>query len=427
MWTAIRAFLWVYALIALVVIAALAFAWRFVAPPPPREVVVATAAPGGAYHAAAEAWARLLAREGITLRLRPTAGSIENLRLLSADPPEVDIALVQGGVGGEAEYPGLESLGAVFYEPLWVFVRGRQADLRVAELRGLRIAIGPEGSGTRALALRLLAANRIGPDDAVLLPLAGMAAAEALVEGRADAAVFVSARPTAAITHLLRVPEVTLVDFGPRADAYVAAFPYLTRVVLPAGAIDLAEDLPSENVVMVAPMAEVVAHAAIHPQIVALLMEAFTETHRGRQLFAPAGRFPSADPTDWPLNADAARYLRHGPGFLKRYLPFWVAVWIERMWVLIIPLLTIAIPLSRIAPPLWRWQIDRKVYRWYRHVKRLETALKAAGTEEERHRALAELDALQERVGRVRVPLTHAQPLYQLRSHIALVRDGALR
>lgn len=427
MWTAIRAFLWVYALVALVVIAALAFAWRFVAPPPPREVVVATAAPGGAYHAAAEAWARLLAREGITLRLRPTEGSIENLRLLSADPPEVDIALVQGGVGGEAEYPGLESLGAVFYEPLWVFVRGRQPDLRVAELRGLRIAIGPEGSGTRALALRLLAANRIGPDDTVLLPLAGMAAAEALVEGRADAAVFVSARPTAAITHLLRVPEVTLVDFGPRADAYVAAFPYLTRVVLPAGAIDLAEDLPSENVVMVAPMAEVVAHAAIHPQIVALLMEAFTETHRGRQLFAPAGRFPSADPTDWPLNADAARYLRHGPGFLKRYLPFWVAVWIERMWVLIIPLLTIAIPLSRIAPPLWRWQIDRKVYRWYRHVKRLETALKEARTEEERHRALAELDALQERVGRVRVPLTHAQPLYQLRSHIALIRDGALR
>ncbi len=427
MWTAIRAFLWVYALIALVVLGALAFAWRFVAPPPPREVVVATAAPGGAYHAAAEAWARLLAREGITLRLRPTEGSIENLRLLTADPPEVDLALVQGGVGGEETYPGLESLGAVFYEPLWVFVRRTDAETRLAELRGLRIAIGPEGSGTRALALRLLAANRIGTEDTDLLPLAGMAAADALVAGTADVAMFVSARPTEAIARLLRAPEITLVDFGPRADAYVAAFPYLTRVVLPAGAIDLAEDLPPDNVVLVAPMAEVVAHAGIHPQIVALLMEAFTETHRGRHLFAPAGRFPSADPTDWPLHADAARYLRHGPGFLKRYLPFWVAVWIERMWVLIIPLLTIAIPLSRIAPPLWRWQIDRKVYRWYRHVKRLEAALKEARTEEERGRVLAELDALQERVGRVRVPLTHAQPLYQLRSHIALIRDGALR
>lgn len=323
MWTAIRAFLWVYALIALVVLGALAVAWRFVAPPPPREIVVATAAPGGAYHAAAEAWARLLAREGITLRLRPTEGSIENLRLLSADPPEVDIALVQGGVGGTATYPGLESLGAVFYEPLWVFVR-RTEETRLAELRGLSIAIGPEGSGTRALALRLLAANRIGPEHAALLPLAGMAAAEALVEGTADAAVFVSARPTEAIARLLRAPGIALVDFGPRADAYVAAFPYLTRVVLPAGAIDLADDLPPDSVVLVAPMAEVVAHAGIHPQIVALLMEAFTETHRGRQLFAPAGRFPSADPTDWPLHADAARYLRHGPGFLKRYLPFWV-------------------------------------------------------------------------------------------------------
>ncbi|WP_439578705.1 TAXI family TRAP transporter solute-binding subunit [Elioraea sp.] len=427
MWTAIRAFLWVYALVALVILGALAFAWRFVAPPPPREVTVATAAAGGAYHQAAEAWARLLARERITLRLRATEGSIENLRLLSADPPEVDFALVQGGVGGAAAYPGLESLAAVFYEPVWVFVRGADPNTRLADLRGLRFAIGPDGSGTRALALRLLAANDVRPEDATLLPLAGMAAAEALLAGTIDAAAFVSARPVPAITRLLRAREMTLLDFRLRADAYVAGFPYLTRVTLPGGAVDLAEDLPSEDVVLVAPMAEVVAHPSIHPQIVALLMEAFTETHRGRQLFAPAGRFPSADPTDWPLHADAARYLRHGPGFLKRYLPFWVAVSIERMWVLIIPLLTIAIPLSRIAPPLWRWQVDRKVYRWYGHVKRLEAALRQAHTEEERRRALAELDALQERVGRIRVPLTHAQPLYQLRAHIALIRDGALR
>lgn len=427
MWTAIRAFLWVYALVALVVVGALALAWRFVAPPPPTAVTVATAVPGGAYHAAAEAWARILAREGITLRLRHTAGSLENLRLLSADPPAVDLALVQGGVGGAAEYPGLESLGAMFYEPLWVFVRGVDADARLAVLRGRRLAIGAEGSGTRALALRLLAANTVGPQDATFVPLGGMAAAEALLAGSIDAAMFVSARPVPAITRLLRAPDVTLLDFRLRADAYVAAFPYLTRVELPAGAVDLAEDLPAESVTLVAPMAEVVAHPSIHPQIVALLMEAFSETHRGRQLFAPSGRFPSADPTDWPLNADAARYHRHGPGFLKRYLPFWVAVWIERMWVLIIPLLTVALPLARLAPPVWRWQIDRKVYRWYRHVRRLEAALRAARSEEERQRVLAELDALAARVGRVRVPLTHAQPLYQLRSHIALVRDGALR
>jgi TRAP-type uncharacterized transport system substrate-binding protein len=162
MWTAIRAFLWVYALIALVVLGALAFAWHFVAPPPPREIVVATAAPGGAYHAAAEAWARLLAREGITLRLRPTEGSIENLRLLTADPPEVDIALVQGGVGGEAAYPGLESLAAVFYEPVWVFVRGTEPNTRLADLRGRRFAIGPEGSGTRALAELDALQERVG-------------------------------------------------------------------------------------------------------------------------------------------------------------------------------------------------------------------------------------------------------------------------
>ncbi|WP_114375327.1 TAXI family TRAP transporter solute-binding subunit [Elioraea thermophila] len=427
MGTALRAFLRAYGLVALVIAATIAVAWRFVAPPPPREVVVATGPADGAYQAAAIAWAAILAREGIRLRIRTTEGTVENLALLTADPPAVDLAVIQGGVANADTAPGPVSLGGIFFEPLWLLVRDLPAETRLADLRGRPIAVGTEGSGTRALALRLLAVTGLDPAALDLRAIGGREAARALRAGEVAAAAFVVAAPTAAMAEAMRDPSIRLVDFGSRADAYVAALPFLTRVRLPAGGLDLAADLPERDTTLVAPMAEVLARPDLHPRIVALMMDALHETHRGRTLFAPAGRFPTSDPVGWPLHPDADRYLRHGPGFLQRYLPFWVAVWLERAWVIVIPLIGLAIPLLRLAPVLWRWQIDRKVYRWYRQLRLLEAELAAAASEEERRRVHAELDRLADRVGRVRVPLSHANPLYELRNHIALVRSGQLR
>lgn len=424
---ALRAFLRAYGLVAVIIAAAIALAWRFVAPPPPREVVVAAGPADGAYHAAATAWAAILAREGIRLHIRTTEGTVENLALLTADPPAVDLAVIQGGVANADTAPGPVSLGGIFFEPLWLLVRDLPAETRLADLRGRPIAVGTEGSGTRALALRLLEVTGLDPAALDLRAIGGREAATALRAGEVAAAAFVVAAPTAAMSEAMRDPSIRLVDFGSRADAYVAALPFLTRVRLPAGGLDLAADLPDRDVTLVAPMAEVLARRDLHPRIVALMMDALQETHRGRTLFAPAGRFPTSDPVGWPLHPDADRYLRHGPGFLQRYLPFWVAVWLERAWVLVIPLVGLAIPLLRLAPFLWRWQIDRKVYRWYRQLRLLEAELAAATSDEERRRVQAELDRLAERVGRVRVPLSHANPLYELRNHIALVRSGQLR
>lgn len=421
MWTAIRAALKVYGLILVLVAGALAIGWQFVAPPPPRSVVIAAGAPGGAYDAAARRWAAFLARHGVSAELVATAGSVENLGLVTGPSPRADIAIIQGGVSGEEEFPELRSLGAIAYEPAWVFARSDLGAERLRDLAGLRIAIGPEGSGTRVLALGLM--RRAGLAGATVLPLGGDEAAQALRDGAADAAVFVSATPTPPILSLLRTEGVALLDFAPRAEAYVAAFPFLTALRLHAGSADLADDLPREAATLLAPVAQVVVREGTHPKIVLLLMEALTATQAQRQVFATAGTFPAAGPVDWPLHEDAARFYRFGPGLLMRYLPFWVAVTLERTWVLLIPLLTLLLPLSRIAPPLYRWQVERKIYRWYRDVRRIETSFEEAGASADRGDLLARLDAVSARVAATHVPLAYARPLYDLRQHIAFVRE----
>ncbi|WP_291298810.1 TAXI family TRAP transporter solute-binding subunit [Elioraea sp.] len=420
MWTSIRAFLKVYGLAGLLLAAALVAAWQFVAPPPPRTIIIAAGPEGGAYLPAARRWAAILARQGVRAELLTTDGTVENLRLVTASPPLADLALAQGGVGSDETMPQLTALGAIAHEGVWVFRRRDLAATRLRDLSGLRIAIGPEGSGTRVLARQIIEGS--GLTDVTLLPLAGSDAAEALATGVIDAAVFVSAAPGAAINRLLREPSVALLDFSIRTEAYTAAFPFLAAVRLPAGSVSLTEDIPGEDVTLLAPVVQVVAREGIHPQIVTLMMEALTEAHRGRPVFAASGSFPAAAPTDWPLHEDADRYWRFGPSFLKRYLPFWVAVTIERAWVLIIPLVTILLPLSRIAPPLYRWQIERKVYRWYADVRSVEDALKDDGASADRDALLARLDRIAARVATTHVPLAYARPLYDLRQHIAFVR-----
>ena len=420
MWTAIRAALKVYGVVLLLLLAAGALGWQFVAPPPPSRIVVAAGPEGGAYVEATRRWVGNLAREGITLEVLATAGSIENLDLVSGDHPRADIAIVQGGVSGEAAHPQLRSLGAVAYEAVWVFRRADHPGERLRDLAGTRIAVGPEGSGTRALALDLI--ERAGIGDVVALPLRGAEAADALIAGEIDAVVLLSVAPTPTIARLLASPQVRLIDFAPRAEAYLTAFPFMTQVRLAAGSVSLAEDLPAEAATLLAPVVQVVVREDIHPQIVLALMEMFSEALAQRQFFAPACTFPAGGPTDWPLHPDAARYYRYGPGFLKRYLPFWVAVTIERTWVLFIPLLTLLIPLMRIAPPLLRWQIERRIYRWYRDVRAIEHEYEEQRERSDKAALLARLDRIAGRVAAIHVPLRYGRELYDLRQHIAFVR-----
>ena len=425
----------VYGPIVLLVALGFLAAYQFVDPAPPRSLTIATGSESGAYHAFGLRYREILARDGIEVTLVSTAGSVENLGLLaeeegdtSSDPGDarVDLAFVQSGIGAPAGFPNLVALASLYYEPLWVFTRGSEAPGRLSALAGRRLAVGAEGSGTRYVALQLLAANQIGREDGTKIEALGSSeAVAALQTGLIDAAFLVTSQRNQILSELLEQQGFGLMSFE-RAEAYARRFPHLSAVTLPEGVLDLANNIPGQEVTLVSPVATLVAREHLHPALIDLVMRAAQEIHGGQGLFEAAGQFPSAQNVDFPLSAEAERFFKSGPSFLRRVLPFWAATLVERTWILILPVLTLLIPLLRIAPPTYRWQVRRRIYRWYRDLRELEAELQAADARRDAvtmKSIRTRLAALQDEVGQVVVPLSYADNLYHLRLHIEFVRE----
>ena len=402
--------------------AAFYVAFLFVEPAPPDRLTIATGGTGGAYHHFAEAYRKILATEAVSLDLRPTSGSIENLALLADPESDVDVAFVQGGLGDPAAQPELVSLASLYYEPIWIFRTDGAAEDRLPALAGRRLATGPEGSGTRSTALSLLAANGLTALPTELLAIGGAEAAEALEAGRVDAAFFVAGARSELILDLLRAEGLSPVSLE-RAEAYAQANPSLSTVTLHEGVIDFAANIPARDLRLLAPAATLVARAELHPALVALLLRAATETHREGGLFEAPDAFPSTRLLDFPLGDEARRFLERGPSLLNRVLPFWAANFFERMAVMLIPLLTLLLPLMRFLPPVYRWRIRARIYRWYKQLRAVDAATRVPLAAPEQARLLGELSRIEEEVKQVSVPLSYAEPLYHLRLHIELLRS----
>ncbi|MFV0295800.1 MAG: TAXI family TRAP transporter solute-binding subunit [Hyphomicrobiaceae bacterium] len=406
----------------LAILAAVMWAlFQFVQPAPPRVTTIATGSTSGAYFGFARRYADILRRSGIRLIVRPTAGSIENLKLLTAPDRGVDIALLQGGITNKKLSPDIVSLGRLFPEPLWVFYRGDQKIDSLNQLRGKRLAIGPVGSGTRHLAMALLGANNIDAHAATLLPISGKEAALALGKGEVDAIFLAMAPQSPVVKRLVEEPGIHLMSFA-QANAYVRLHPYLERITLPRGAIDLARDLPREAVTMVAPVAVLAVRKGLHPALQGLLIDAARQVHGGAGLFYSAHTFPRASDPELDMASDAERYYRAGPSFLKRYLPFWLATFIERMVVIALPVVGLLIPAFKGLPYLYRWRILRRLNYWYGELKALERQLAVTTDRREAERLRSQLNHIEQTVAEMHVPLAFSQDYYELRSAIDLVR-----
>ncbi len=401
------------------------YAAQFIQPAPPGRVVIATGGAGGAYQRFAALYKPLIERNGIRFVERTTAGAVENLALLRAAEEEVDVAFVQGGLGLGSDPAGLVSLGSIYYEPLWVFYRNPEPIDQLVHLRGKRIAIGAEGSGTRKLALELLEASGATAAPTRLLPLGGLEAVGALQAGKVDAIFLVGPANSGAVWASFYSEGFRLMSFA-LADAYVRRWPYLSRLTLPRGAIDLVRDIPGRDVTLVAPVASLVARDSIHPALIDVLLQAAAEAHGGPGLFHRAGEFPNPRQVDFPLSTEAERFYRSGTRFLQRYLPFWAATLVDRLVVLLIPVVALMIPLMRIAPALYGWRARSRIYKWYGQLKFLEEAWRRDPGARPPEGWLAELDQLEARVNRIRTPLAFANQLYILREHIGLVRRAML-
>jgi TRAP-type uncharacterized transport system substrate-binding protein len=416
-----RLLLWFYLAAGLVVLVALGVTVQYIGPVPPRVVVMSTGTPGSAYEAFAQRYKTILARSGVELRLMPSGGAVENLRRLNDPQSGVSVGFAQGGLTSEAQSPDLVSLGTLFSEPLWFFYRGVKPGLRLQGLRGRKMAIGPEGSGTRALVLELLARNGIDQNVAQLLPLPAAEAAERLLRGEIDDAMMVAAWDSQAVQRLLAAPEVGLVGF-PRADAYVELYPFLDKLVLRAGVANMATNRPSVDTNLLAPKASLIVRRDLHRAIQYLLLEAATEIHSGPGVFQRPSQFPAAEVEDLPLSEDAQHFYRSGRPFLQRYLPFWLAVFVGRLLVVLIPVVGVAYPLMRGVPALYGWGMRRRIFRLYGELKFIELELERRSPGQGAADLLAQLGHLEARANHLRVTVAFAHFLYNLRSHIALVR-----
>jgi TRAP-type uncharacterized transport system substrate-binding protein len=410
---------------ALLLVVAVIAAWLLVDPAPPRRVVLATGQENSAYEQFGKQYQAALAKNDIKVVLAPSLGSQDNLQRLVEG--KVDLAFVQSGSTSEelAARRGLVSLGSLFTEPVWLFLRDSVKVDNLTQLKGLRINLGPEGTGVPKLFRQVLSVNGVEPGELTIGALENTPATMELLAGRIDGLVFSSAPEAPLIQMLLQTPGVRLFDFS-QAEAYTRRLPFLTHVVLPRGIVDLGRDIPSQDYHLIAPTATLVAREHLHPALIDLFVQAATDIHGGTGWFQQQGQFPTPRYTEIPVAREAARYYRDGPPLLQRYMRFWLANLFERMWVVVVPLLALLIPLSKVVPPLYVWRIRSRVYRWYGQLRAVEQALENVQGER-REEALSDLlrrlDDIERRVNLMSIPLAFADALYGLRSHINFVRQ----
>jgi len=407
--------------VAIVVIAAgFIFTWQFVGPAPPSRVVLATGAEGGAYRHYGEQFAAYLATQGIEAELRETAGSVENLQLLNSGAG-VDIGFVQGGLSDSFPTDQVVAAGSLYWEPLWLFVPANNSISSVQELTGKRIAVGAEGSGTRAVALNLLAAHGIDDDTAELLAVPADTLVEELLQRRVDAVFVIGSQNSTTVQQLITEQGIRLHSLE-RTAAYVRRYPYFSSVNLPQGVLDLQANIPAQDIDTVAVTAMLAANAELHPALFDLLLIAATEIFEERSLLADAGAFPTDDYIDLPLSDDAERFFKHGPPLLMRYLPFWAATLIDRMWIMLLPLIGLAIPLGKLLPPAYRWRIRRRLLQFYAELENIDPLVNPVQDESDLSDRLKRLEQLD--LGSVigAVPKAYIDDVYKLRRDIDLVR-----
>ncbi len=387
---------------------------------PPRTIVMATGAEGGANYELGIRYREILAREGVELQLQPTTGSLENLRRLRDPKSGVSVGFTQGGTTTKKESPELESLGTIFYEPLWLFRRAEIGE-GAQGLRGRRLSIGSEGSGGRALALQIISRTKLDSIIGELSVFAPQVAAEKLIAGEIDAAFIVTGWESPVIQSLLNAKGIEA-DSYLHADALIAIYPFLHKLVLPAGVVDLSTNRPPADVVLLAPKASLAVRADPHSALQYLLLDAAVQIHSQPGIFQKAGQFPAAESIDLPLSGEAQRFYKSGQPFLQGYLPFWIATLVEKTLVILIPLAALLYPVFKLLPQMYDWTMQLRIRRLYDEIRSIESDMEAQGPQFDANALNAKLDQIDQRANHLQLPTVYASNLYTLRSHIDLVR-----
>jgi TRAP-type uncharacterized transport system substrate-binding protein len=407
------------------VVTALA-AWlavKFFQPAPPDSIVMLAGPKQSSYYTTAERYAKIIGRSGVKVQILETEGANDNLKRLLDPKVRADVGFVVGGLTEGVKIDGLMSLGSLFPQPVLVFYRTKEPVELLTQLEGKRIAVGPEGSGTRVLAMKFLTANSMDKGTSEFLTLEGEEAVEALKQGRVDATFLMGELVRGQVTRdLLKEPGIRLMNFR-QADGYLRRLKFLSKMTLPEGAFDLGHNLPPRDVELVGPTVELIVHEDLHPALSDLLIAAAREIHGPPGMYRKTGEYPAPLEREFPISEDARRFYKSGAPFLYKKLPFWLASLVDRMLVVLVPLVVIMIPATRIVPPIYRWRVRSRIYKWYGALMSIERDMLADPTPERETEIRKRLDNIEESVNNLRTPLAFADQLYVLREHIVWVRE----
>ena len=412
--------IFIIALIALV----FGIGYQYLDPIAPKEITIVTGEKDGVYYKTALEYQNILKKDGITLHIIPSDGSIAALKIMAKKG--ADIAFIQGGTTEGFENLPLYSLASLYYEPLWIFYQSRLGEVMyVSQLVGNRLAIGKKNSGTYALAKKVLNMNGVTSDNTTFLYLSNEDAKNAILKGDIDAVFNVSGAYTPLIRDLFYDDDVSLMSFH-RAYAYDKRFPYISQVEIAEGMVNVRDNIPNQNIHMIATVATLVAQEDLHPDIIRLILQAAKKIHSKGDVFESEGVFPTNKFTEYPMSPEADIYLKSGDGWLDRIFPFWIASQIKRLMVLVIPLLILLFPLAKGLVPLYRWKIRHKIYTRYEKLHNINKRLKdmdAATTQQEIDELKEMLEAVKQNTD---VPLSYMSEYYDLQVHINLVLQNLL-
>jgi TRAP transporter TAXI family solute receptor len=409
---------------AILLLAALGWALVIVLKPAiQRTIVITTGADQGIYRGFADRYAPILKREGITLDIRSSSGSVENYQRLADPDSAYEVGFIQSGTTSPKETDGLQTIAAVSYEPIWVFYRGDAVINRLAQLRGKRIAIGIPGSGLLNVSSVLLGYSGVTRDNTALLEMDALKAYQGLENGQLDAAFFIG-RPDAVMQKTLLNSDLKLMSFA-QADALVQKFPSLSKVIFPRASTSIVNDLPQADVTLLAATALLVSKDSLHPALTYLLLDAAKTVHGGEDYFTPLGTFPNLNTNEFPVSDESTRYFKSGRPFLQRYLPFWLASFVERRLLILLPFMAILIGLLQALPRMAEARIRNRLVVWYREIKSLEDEVwsNRRPSAEQIAQWREEIESIDAHASEIRIPQRYFQDVYALKQAIGVVRD----
>jgi TRAP-type uncharacterized transport system substrate-binding protein len=391
--------------------------------PAPTTIRILSGPDGSSYRSNAEKYKKIIEHFGVKVIVLPSHGALDNLQQLASPKARADVGFVQGGLTDGIDVSHLFSLGSVLTQPLMVYYRHSEPVEMLSQLKGKRLAIGPEGSGARVLALKILKANDMDGPPTVLRELAGEEAADELLAGKIDAALMMGDSATPAIMRKLRSNDTVEIASFRQADGYLRKFRFLSKLTLPEGAYDLGKNEPPKTLTLIGPTVELVARNDLHPALSDLLIGAAREVHGGAGLFRNAGEYPAPLARDFPISPDAERYYKSGGQYLYKKLPFWLANLLDRLIVIIVPLLVILVPATKIVPTIYKWWMRSRIYRWYGALMTIERGMMAQPPNENRALLLQRFEAIEAAVNDLKTPPSFGDQLYVLRDHVRLVRE----